>query len=173
MNVLETDRLILRRLDPEDAGFILELVNDPAWLQYIGDRGVRSLDDARDYIRAGPMETYERLGFGLFAVELKDRSLPIGICGLLKREELEDVDIGFALLPAFRRQGYAREAASATLEYAREVLRRGRIAAITSPDNEASAKLLHGLGFRFERMIRLASDAPELRLFVSESEDGR
>jgi len=166
--VLETDRLILRRLSTDDAAFILELVNDPDWLRFIGDRGVRTLDDARDYIRKGPVDSYARLGFGLFAVERKEGGPPIGICGLVKRDFLEDVDIGFALLPAFRGKGYAHEAARATMSYAREVVGLDRIVAITSPDNDASGRLLEKIGLRFECMIRISPDSPEeARLFAS------
>lgn len=168
MSVLETRRLVLRRLCTEDAAFVLELVNDPDWLRFIGDRGVRTLEGAREYIRSGPMEMYERFGFGLFAVQRKAGAGPIGLCGLLKREWLEDVDLGFAFLPAFRRRGYAREAAAGTMAYASRVLGFDRIAAITSPQNEASQKLLGQLGFRFDRTVRPPGDDAELRLFLCE-----
>ena len=166
--VLETDRLRLRRLSAEDAAFILELLNDPAWLQFIGDRGVRTLDDARDYIRKGPLEMYARLGFGLYLTELKEGSVPIGICGLIKRDSLQDVDIGFALLPQFRARGYASEAAAATMEYGKSVLGLKRIVAITSPSNLDSAKVLEKLGLRFERLVRLSDDSEEVRLFAAD-----
>src|SRR6476469_10818856 len=122
MNVLETERLIVRWLAAEDAGFILELVNDPDWLRFIGDRGVRMLEDARGYILNGPVAMYHRAGFGLYLVELKSSATPIGMCGLIERAGLADIDIGFAFLPAFRGQGYAYEAASATMRYAKETL---------------------------------------------------
>ncbi|MFI4982343.1 MAG: GNAT family N-acetyltransferase, partial [Nevskiales bacterium] len=115
MKVLETERLVLRRLVAEDAPFILELLSDPSWLRFIGDKGVRNLDDARLYIRIGPAAMYARLGHGLYLTELKDGGIPIGLCGLIKRDTLDDVDIGFAFLPQYRGQGYAREAAAATL----------------------------------------------------------
>lgn len=165
MKIAETERLVLRRLTPDDGQFILELLNDPAWLHFIGDKGVRSLESARDYIRNGPMAMYERYGFGLFLAELKDGAVPIGICGLIKRDALEDVDIGFALLPGFRRKGYAREAASAVLNLGREFFGLKRIVAITASDNVASARLLGRLGLTFERMIRLSPDDAEVRLF--------
>ena len=166
--VLQTDRLILRRLTADDAEFVFELVNDPAWLRFIGDRGVRNLDDAREYIRKGPVDSYSRHGFGLYAIERKEGGLPIGICGLVKRDFLEDVDIGFALLPAFRGRGYAREAARATMTYARETVGLGRIVAITSRDNDASGRLLEAIGLRFEKMIRISPDSPEdVKLFAS------
>jgi RimJ/RimL family protein N-acetyltransferase len=164
VKVIETERLILRELEAEDAAFILELLNDPAWLRYIGDKGVRTLDDARAYIRNGPGDMYARHGFGLYRVETKNDGTPVGICGLLKRETLPDVDLGFAFLPAFRAQGYAREAAVATLVHARNVLKIERVVAITSIDNENSGKLLEKIGLRFERMLQL-DGGDEVKLF--------
>jgi RimJ/RimL family protein N-acetyltransferase len=153
--LFETQRLILRYLTLDDAAFVLALVNDPAWLQYIGDRGVRTLDDAREYLRKGPIEMYARLGFGLFCVEEKSSGTPIGICGLIKRDTLADVDLGFAFLPAFRGGGYAFEAAAATLAWARDTLGMRRVVAIVSPGNARSIALLEKLGFRFEQTLRL------------------
>jgi RimJ/RimL family protein N-acetyltransferase len=170
--VLETDRLILRRLVPDDAPFILELVNDPDWLRYIGDKGVRNLDDARAYIEKGPMAMYERVGFGLFCVELKAGGTPIGMCGLIKRDTLPDVDIGFAYLPQFRGSGYGREAARATLDYGRDVVGLARIVAITSPDNEASGRLLEAVGLRFERSFDISPDDRSVRLYAWTAEAG-
>jgi RimJ/RimL family protein N-acetyltransferase len=166
--VLETNRLALRRLSVDDAEFILELMNDPSFLRYIGDRGVRTTEDARTYIQTGPMESYERFGFGLYLVELKDTREAIGICGLLKRESLQDVDVGFALLRRFWSKGYAVEAVSAVLDYGRDTLGLKRIVAITSPDNVASINLLSRFGFRFERMTRLSEGSPEIKLFASD-----
>jgi RimJ/RimL family protein N-acetyltransferase len=166
MLVLETARLALRRLSSEDAPFMLELLNDPAFLQHIGDRGVRTLEDARRYIENGPMASYERFGFGLYCMELKGTQVPVGICGLLKRETLQDVDVGFALLPRYRAKGYAREAVEGVLAYGRESLGLKRIVAITSPGNAASISLLAKFGFRFEGMTRLSKDGEELKLFA-------
>jgi RimJ/RimL family protein N-acetyltransferase len=168
LKILETDRLNLRMLSVEDDAFILELVNDPLWLRFIGDRGVRTLEDARDYILRGPVAMYERVGFGLYLVEHKSDGVPLGICGLIKRDGLEDVDIGFAFLPEFRAQGYAYESAAAVLAYGRSVLGLKRIVAITSPDNEQSARLLEKLGFTFEKMIRLPHDSDAVKLFASD-----
>lgn len=164
MQVLATERLVLRWLAEDDAGFILELVNDPDWLRHIGDRGVRTLDDARRYIETGPASAYER-GFGLYAVELRESGVPIGICGLINRDWLEDVDVGFAFLPAFRGKGYAREAAAATLEHARDALGMSRIAAIVSPDNTDSIRLLEKLGLGFERMARPPGEDEEVCVY--------
>ena len=162
--VLETGRLVLRRLTVEDAPFLLRLLNEPSWLRFIGDRGVRTLDDARKYVLEGPIDMYERLGFGLYAVTLEeDEKAPLGICGLVKRAGLDDVDIGFALLPEFWGKGYAYEAASAVMAYAKEVVGLTRVVAITSLDNESSARLLEKIGLRFERLIRLNGE--EVKLF--------
>jgi len=165
--VLETERLILRWLQTSDAAFILELVNEPSWLKYIGDKGVKTLKDAESYIRKGPIEMYERLGFGLYLVEIKESSEPIGICGLIKREMLEDVDLGFAFLPKFWGKRYAFESASATMSYGKNALGLPRIAAITSQGNRPSEKLLEKLGFRFERNVRLSNSDDELKLYVA------
>ena len=167
MTVLETERLVLRRLCSDDAEFILELLNQPSFLRYIGDKGVRNTDDAIRYIQTGPQASYERFGFGLYLVELKESGVSIGMCGLLKRDSLPDVDVGFAFLPAHWSQGYAFEAAAAVMTYGREVLGLRRIVAITSLDNVASIKLLEKIGLRFERLIKLAEDQPEVRLFGS------
>jgi RimJ/RimL family protein N-acetyltransferase len=149
--VLETERLRLRRLGPEDAPFVLRLVNDPDWLRYIGDRGVRTLEDAERYVAAGPVAMHERNGFSLLAAERKEAPGPIGICGLLRRDTLPDVDIGFAFLPEFRARGYALEAARATLDWARDDLGLPRVIAITAPDNGRSRALLEKIGLRYER----------------------
>jgi RimJ/RimL family protein N-acetyltransferase len=166
MNVLETERLNLRWLSAEDAAFIFELVNDPAWLQFIGDRGVRTLEDARDYILNGPVAMYHRVGFGLYLVELKQSATPIGMCGLIKRAGLEDIDIGFAFLPAFYGQGYAYESASAVMRYAQDTVGLNRVVAITVPDNQRSITLLTKLGLSFVDMLRLGEDQPEVMLFA-------
>lgn len=158
--------MILRRLTTDDAGFILALMNDSDWLRYIGDRGVRSLDDARAYLLAGPLAMYDEHGFGLYGVELRESGDSIGICGLLKRDTLDDVDIGFAILPAFRAQGYAYEAAAATLAYAKRELGLTRIVAIVSPENDASMRLLRKLGLDLERTVRLTPNAKEVGIFA-------
>src|SRR5512143_1149432 len=166
MTVLETDRLRIRQLDTGDAGFIVGLVNEPSWLQYIGDKGVRSLRDARRYIRDGPIDMYRRLGFGLYGVELRDGGEPIGICGLIKRDRLEDVDLGFAFFSEYWGRGYALESAAAVMSYAKDVLELRRIVAITTQDNHRSITLLAKLGFQFERLVRLQPDDDELALYA-------
>jgi RimJ/RimL family protein N-acetyltransferase len=163
--VLETERLILRKLSPDDAPFIFELVNQPSFLRYIGDKNVRNHQDAIRYLETGPIASYKQLGFGLWLVTLKESGAAVGMCGLLKRESLKDVDIGFAFLPEYWSQGLAFESASAVVNHGRETWGLQRIVAITSPDNDASIRLLLKLGFKFVGMIKLAEDQPEVRLF--------
>ena len=146
----ETARLRLRLFTLEDAPLILELLNDPAWLRFIGDRKVRSIEDARGYLENGPMKSYAQNGFGLWLVERKSDGRAIGMCGLVKRDDLPDVDIGFAFLEPFRGCGYALEAARATLDYAHAALGFDRVVAIASPDNERSGRLLAKLAFECE-----------------------
>lgn len=152
MLVLETERLLLRPFTTDDAPFVLTLLNEPSFLRFIGDKKVRNLEDARQYLLNGPIASYERHGFGLLLVELKDTNTPAGMCGLLKREELPDPDIGFAFVPAYWRQGFAFEAAIAVMNDARERLNLTRILAIVSLDNDSSIKLLEKLGLKFERI---------------------
>ena len=166
--ILRTARLQLRELAPRDAPFILVLLNEPSFIQNIGDRGVRSLADAHEYLVNGPIASYTRHGFGLYLVELAATDEPIGICGILQREALPDPDLGFAFLPAYWGQGFAFEAAAAVRSYARSQLGVGRLLAITSPRNDASIRLLERLGFRFERMTRLENDGTELKVFAEE-----
>jgi RimJ/RimL family protein N-acetyltransferase len=164
MQILETERLILRHFTLDDAEFILELVNEPGWKQFIGDRGINTLDAARQYIETVPLASYAKNGFGLYAVELKDDHTPVGMCGLLKRDTLEDVDIGFALLSRFEGSGYAREAATATLKYARKQLGLRRVVAITTKDNDRSGRLLERSGMNLVGPISLSGET--LRLFA-------
>ncbi len=168
MNVLETERLILRKFNTGDSGFILELLNNPSWLKYIGDRGVKTINDASNYITEKLVKSYETNGFGLYMTMLKIENVPIGMCGLIKRDTLEDVDIGFALSPVFSGNGYALEAALVTMAYAKTVLKLQRIVAITTPDNSNSINLLKKLKFNFEKMIRLSGDDAELMLFSNQ-----
>ena len=171
MTVLNTERLTLRRFTTDDAQFVLTLLNEPSFLRYIGDKKVRSLEDARQYIVNGPIASYDRNDFGLFVVELRESRAPIGICGLLRREELPAPDIGFAFVPAARGKGFAFEAATAVLQDARDRLRLQRIVASTSLDNEASIQLLQRLAFTFERVVRLAQDGEQLNLFTRDFAD--
>lgn len=162
--MIETARLILRRLTTDDAEFMLALLNEPSFLRFIGDRGVRTIEDAERYIINGPVESYARLGFGLYLTARKDDGVSIGICGLLKRPALADVDIGFAFLPSSWGQGYGLESAQAVMEHGARDFGLTRIVAITSPGNRASKVLLGKLGLRFEEMIRLSPEADEVEL---------
>jgi [ribosomal protein S5]-alanine N-acetyltransferase len=168
MVILETERLVLRRLTVEDSEFILEMLNDPLWLRFIGDKNVRTLDDAREYILKNLVAMYEQLGFGLYLVELKGEGISIGMCGLIKRDFLEDVDVGFAFLPKFRGKGYAYESASAVMTYGKRTFGLSRIVAITTPNNYGSVKLLKKLGLSFERMIKLCDDSESVSLFITD-----
>ncbi len=153
----------------DDAEFILELLNDPSFLRFVGDKGVRTTEDACQYILTGPLDSYERYGFGLWLVELRGAETRIGICGLLKRDTLDDVDIGFAFLPQYRSKGYAFESAAAVMDYGRKVLGLRRIVAITNEDNAGSIRVLEKIGMSFDRMIRLSDDGPEIRLLASDA----
>jgi len=166
LKILETENLTISELNTGDAEFIRELLNDPDWIRFIGDRGVRTNQEAARYILSKHIKSYLKYGFGLYRVKLKNNDRPIGICGLIKRDGLVDIDIGFAFLPKFRRQGYAFESASAILKYSKEVLQIDRIVAITSLDNVNSEKLLNKLGLRFEKKIQLPNDDKESKLYV-------
>lgn len=160
--MLETERLYLRWFDEGDAAFILRLLNEPSWLRHIGDKGVRTLADAEGYIRQR-IAAYQN-GIGLFLVALKESGGPIGMCGLVRREGLDEVDIGFALLPDYWGQGYAYEAASAVLEWGRQH-GLAHIVAIVSPDNDPSCRLLERLGFVFEEVVWLPDNPEALKLY--------
>ncbi len=164
--MLLTERLRLRRYTLDDAPFVLRLLNERSFIDNIGDRGVRSLDDARLYLQNGPLASYAVHGFGLWLIELLTTGAPIGMCGLLKREALQDVDLGYALLPEFAAQGFAFEAADATLSYGTQAFGLSRVLAIVSPHNTRSIRLLERLGFEFERPIRMSADADEIRLYA-------
>lgn len=166
MTIATTERLAIRRLTLDDASFILTLLNDPAWQRYIGDMQVDSLKAARRYLQQGPLNMYEKVGFGMFAVTLKHNHQPVGLCGLVKRDALDDVDMGYALLAEFRRQGYAREAAVAILDYARDAHALARVAAITLPDNATSVALLEELGFVYSRAVNMPHEARPLSLYL-------
>jgi RimJ/RimL family protein N-acetyltransferase len=166
MKVLETERLALRRFTLEDAPLILHLLNEPLFLRFIGDKNVRTLDDARLYLTNGPLASYAKHGFGLFHVSLRTDGTPIGMCGLLKRDTLEDVDVGFAYLPQFGGRGYATEAAQATVDYGRTVLGLKRIVAITAPGNTASMNVLRKIGLHHTAILKLPGHSTDSFLFT-------
>jgi ribosomal-protein-alanine N-acetyltransferase len=165
--VLRTDRLVLRRLDDVDAAFLVELLNEPSFLRYIGDKNVRDDEGARRYLAEGPKASYARYGYGLLLVSTLEGE-KAGMCGLLKRDWLPDPDIGFAFLPRFWSRGYAYESAAAVIDHGRRTWGVGRVAAITSPDNEPSIGLLKKLGFRFEREAVAPGGGGEVKVFASE-----
>jgi ribosomal-protein-alanine N-acetyltransferase len=163
--ILETERLSLRKITVNDAEFIFQLLNEPSFIRNIGDKGVRTTDDAVQYLLKGPIDSYKRRGFGLWMVELKESKVPIGMCGLLKRDTLPDVDIGYAFLPPFWSNGYAYESAAAVKNYGTNALRLKHLLAVVNHDNVRSIKVLEKLGLQFERMIRLTESEPEIKLY--------
>jgi RimJ/RimL family protein N-acetyltransferase len=167
VKIAETQRLLIRTIGLDDAPFYLALLNDPSFIDNIGDRGVRTLDDARTALSDGPLAMQSSLGHSIYIVELKDGATPIGMSGLIKRATLEDVDIGYAFLPRYCGQGYAYEAAVAVLAHARAIGIR-RLVAITSPGNDASNRLLRKLGLRFQHFTHLTPDDPGTNLYACE-----
>ncbi|MCC7143499.1 MAG: GNAT family N-acetyltransferase [Candidatus Eisenbacteria bacterium] len=168
MPVIQSERLDLRLLTSDDAPFVLGLVNEPSWIQFIGDRGVRTVEQARAYLEKGPIAMQARFGFSFYLVELRSERVPIGICGLVKRDFLADADLGYALLPGFWGQGYAREAAAAVMQYAAQALGLRRLVAITSGDNERSIRLLAKLGFCSEGSVAYPDTGELVQLFGRE-----
>jgi len=162
---LNTDRLQLREARLTDKQFIFELLNSPKWIKYIGDRNIKTIDDAANYIDEKLIQNYQHIGYGFFVMILKEISSPIGICGFAKRDYLDSPDIGFALLPGFERKGYTHEVALATLKYGQKNLDFTRILAITSKDNIASQKLLEKLNFEFDSFISEPSSGEEISLY--------
>lgn len=163
--VLETERLILRQFTIDDTKFILELVNSQGWIANIGDRNIKTNEQAKAYLQKGPLKSYADNGFGLWLVELKTDKAPIGICGIIKRENLENPDIGFAFLPEFTGKGFAYEIANATLAFAINILKLPVILGITIPTNKASIKLLEKIGLKFNKTFNLPNDPKALLLF--------
>ena len=168
MNVIETERLNLREMSEADAAFVLEVLNDPGFIRFVGDRGVRTVEDAARYVAERFAESYRQNGFGLWLVETKDGGVPVGMCGLLTRKELNVVEVGYAFLPAFREKGYAFEAASAATRYAREVLGLERLFAVVNPDNAISTRVLEKLGMKLERAVRLLGEESDVNLFSTD-----
>jgi RimJ/RimL family protein N-acetyltransferase len=165
MSFIQTERLSIRLMSLEDSAFILRLLNEPSWIQYIGDKGVRTEDDAKNYIQTGPIQMYKDYGFGLYVVTIKETGIPIGISGLIKRPSLVHVDLGFAFLPEYTGKGYAFESAQAVLQYGKETFLLDKIVAFTTIDNTNSQKVLLKLGFVFEELIKFPNDPEELKLF--------
>lgn len=143
----------MRRVGLEDAPFIVELYNEKAFKQYIGDRGLRSSEDGAAFIESTLAKAYLQPGYGLFLVESRQAATPMGICGILKRDTLDRPDLGFAFLERFCGKGHAGEAARACIAYAKQQLKLHELAAITSPDNARSIRFLEKLGFAFEKEL--------------------
>lgn len=165
MKVLETERLVLSHLTIADASFMLELMNEPGFIEFVADRGLRTEADAALYLAEKILPSYEKFGFGLWRVELKESATAIGICGLLKRDTLDDPDVGFSILERFCRQGYAYEAAAAVLNYGRTTLGLTQICGITAPNNRISIRLLEKLGLKLQRRIHVPGYGTESLLF--------
>jgi RimJ/RimL family protein N-acetyltransferase len=163
--ILETERLILREFTLNDVDFIIELLNSPGWLQFIGDRNVRTKEDAVNYLTNGPMKSYAKNGFGLSLVQKKDDGTAIGMCGIIRRDNLDCPDIGFAFLPEYSGRGYAFEIANATLDYARGKLGLPTICAITLKENVRSIRLLEKLGLQFVKTFRFENTEEDLQLY--------
>ncbi len=165
MSLLETKRLELHKITEDDAPFYLKLFNSESWLRFIGDRKIRSLEDAKAYIRKNYLPSYELHGYGSYTVRLRSNGNTIGACGLYKREGLEHPDIGFAFLHEYTGKGYGYESAKAVMEYARDTLGIDTILGFTVHYNEASIKLLQKLGLRESGTFRFDYDSQELLLF--------
>jgi RimJ/RimL family protein N-acetyltransferase len=163
--ILETERLLLREFTLADTKFIIELLNTPGWIQYIGDRNIKTEGKAKEYLLNGPIKSYELNGFGLCLVEIAKSKIPIGMCGILKRDHLVSPDIGFAFLPAYMGKGFAFEIANATMKYAKNKLNLPAIFAITVPHNDASIKLLGKIGMKYIKTFSFPGDAEVLLLF--------
>ncbi|MDO6596507.1 GNAT family N-acetyltransferase [Oceanihabitans sp. 2_MG-2023] len=166
MMVAKTQRLTLSKFTLEDAAFFLELVNTPHWLKYIGDRNTKTIQDAENRIKEGHLKSYNTNGFGFYVLRLNESNTPIGTCGLIKRETLDHVDIGFAMLPDYEKKGFGYEASLAVLKLAKETFKLKKIVAITLPTNTPSIKLLEKLGLSYQKKVKPFEDDEELLLFA-------
>lgn len=162
----ETERLLLKPTSTDDADFILELLNTPKWIRFIGDRKVATLEEAKAYIENRMMPQLHRLGYGNYTIILKQDGTKIGTCGLYDREGLDGIDIGFALLPDFEKQGYAFEAVNRIKDFAVNDLQLTQISGITTKDNLSSQNLLVKIGLQFEKYVTIPNDTEELCLYV-------
>ena len=164
--IVETERLVLREMTTADAPLMLALLNEPAFIDFVADRGVRTTQQAAAYIAEKILPSYAQFGFGFYVVEVKESGTPIGMCGLIKRETMDDVDIGFSILERYWGHGYATEAAAAVMKYALTTHRLSRVVAVTAPENFRSMAVLEKIGLRFEKMITLPGYGFESRLFT-------
>jgi RimJ/RimL family protein N-acetyltransferase len=166
MIIASTERLLIRELSVHDASFIFRLVNSPSWLRYIGDRNVKSEEDAKKYLKNGPLKSYDDNGFGLYLVTLRADQTPVGMCGLIKRPDFDSPDIGFAFLPEYEGKGYGFESASVVLDYCKTEFQLKRILGITLEANKSSVRLLEKLGLIFERKFIYEPTKEELMLYA-------
>lgn len=166
--IAETERLLIEKFTLNDASFFKALVNTPHWIKYIGDRNTKTIEDAEERIKYGHLESYKTNGFGFYKLILKEKNIPIGTCGLIKRDELKHVDIGFAFLEDYERQGFGYEASIAIMELAKEKFNIKKLLAITAPYNIGSIKLLEKLSFRYEKRVKPFEDDEELLLFAKD-----
>ena len=163
--ILETDRLYLRRLVRDDAEFILRLLNEPSWLAFIGDKNVSNLNDAKKYIELSAITLYQQFGFGLFLVANKENDVPLGLCGLMKRDDLEHADLGYAFLAEFWQQGFALEAVNSVLHYAKHEHQLTKLLALTKSSNTPSINLLNKVNFQFDSHLKLLDDEENLHIY--------
>jgi len=171
MNPIHTGRLIIRRLTLDDAPFIFRLLNEPSFIKNIGDKKIKTLEDAVKDMKKGPLSSYKKNGFGLNCVVLKETEESIGMCGLIKRPELDDVDLGYAFLPEFGSRGYAIEAARAMQAYGYNQLSLSCLAAIVNEDNPGSIRLLEKLGFKYKKDIYYPKADADVQLYMSNNPD--
>ncbi len=171
LKIIATERPLLRPFTLENSDFILELLNTEGWIKYIGDRNVKTTEQAREYLENGPLKSYQTNGFGLSLVQLKANNKPIGMCGLIKRDYLDHPDIGFAFLPNYTGKGYAYEVAKGTIQYAMNELQKENILAITLPENSSSIRLLVKLGFKYDKNFITKDTNEELLLYSLNKED--
>ena len=167
MAVIETERLSLSQLTLDDCDFIIELLNEPSFSRYIGDKGVRTADDARQYLEEGPIRQYREFGYGLYRVAERGTGQSVGICGLVNREAFDIPDLGFAFLKAFWSLGYATESSAAVMRHARDELGMDRVIAMADGENQRSTRVLDKLGFTFETMVTMPDETEAVRQYVA------
>lgn len=166
MSILETSRLSLSQLTDENASFILKLLNEPAFHEHIGDKGIRTIKEAEVYLNEGPIASYQTYGYGLYLTSLKENRQPIGVCGIKKRDSMDLPELGYAFLKKQWSNGYATEAARGVMDYACSELKLAKVAALTATENKGSIRVLEKVGFTFTRMISLPEFDAACKLFV-------
>jgi RimJ/RimL family protein N-acetyltransferase len=155
---MNTERLTIQPLVPNDQRFILELLNSAGWIQFIGDRHVHTVEEASAYVQ----KIIENVHIRYWVVRLKAGDEPIGIITLIKREYLTHHDVGFAFLPRFTNKGFALEATSAVLSEVAKSPEHNHLYAITVPSNTRSVRLLKKIGFEFEKEIEVEKETLQL-----------